>query len=175
MAGDYARMIAEQAQLSGLEQAVRDAEDLRALLNAADQAKGGSSFSRQFAVYEPPRFFRTPERIRNIGVSKELHDKVFEAAENAKPGEKPILVVPVSEGTKWAIVEVEGLKPLYQGEFDSRKAQLAQQNAFLQAMDARRVWFDVANIRQRTGFVDARPPVAASEADAPADDAATAS
>ena len=169
-AGDYAEQIAEQARRDGLEQAVADAEDLRALLTAADEAADADTYTREFSVYQPPRFFRTPERIRNVGTSQQLHEQVFAAAEQAGPIENPVLALPVADGTKWVVVQVQGLKPLYQGEFDSRKAQLAQQNAFLQGMDFRRRWFDIASIRQRTGFVDARPASASkdeSDEDAP--------
>jgi len=91
--------------------------------------------------------------------SQKLPREIFEAVEEAGPSSASAHVVVVNDVAKlfkWAVVEVEGLKPVYRGEFDQQRPRLHAMSSQLAAQEVLGGWLSPENIHLRNKFVETR-------------------
>jgi len=171
-AGQLAEQLAAKAREVGLREAVEQAEDLRALLRDPAETVATTMpttaatqrYLKMLQPYEPSQFGRQPTNLLNIGVAPRLHERVFEAAEqNPQPDKPLVLVVPLAGARRWAVVQVLGLKPLYEGEFQNQRRNLEQQEMTQAALTFFQAWCDIDNIRRRTHYIAKQPLVSEDE------------
>ena len=171
LAGEQARQLATSARAVGLEAAVESAEELKQLLTAAEEwastqpaAVRGTRYG--YTRYLGPFTPRAPlTRVLSyvheyIGLAPNLHKQVFALAES-QPSTGPVrrvALVQVTEGQKWVVAELEEIKPIYAGDFEKRRVELARTTEYEEKLHFRLVWYDAGNILRRTGFVWAEAP-----------------
>jgi len=163
--------LATSARAVGLETAVESAEELKRLLAAAEEwastqpaAVRGTMFGyTRYLGPLTPRvpFTRTPSYTHEyVGLAPNLHKQVFALAES-QPSTGPvhrIALVQVTEDQKWVVAELEEIKPIYAGDFEKRRAELARTTEYEERLHLLQAWYDAENILRRTGFVWAQPP-----------------
>lgn len=170
---EQAEALAERARQVGLEQAVAEAEELKAMLGEAAAPATSepaatqpapSRYRRMLDPFEVDPFTRQPSLLRNEDLvsvfSPGLHEKVFaltdEAGPNTSAGRR-MAVVPLARTLRWVVVELAEIKPVYRGDFQMQRLELEQRAAGSQGWAAYRAWFEPDNILQRAGFVPAAP------------------
>jgi len=168
LAGEQARTLAERARQVGLEAAVAEAQELKALLRGPHPPSDTQPatqpapeiYVKLLEPVKPAKFTRTPEYVQNVGLAPGLNEKVFELAEQgpAAEGEHRVVVVPVATFRKWVVVELIAVNPIYEDDFDAQREQLSRSLTGQSSQQLMRLWFDPENIRRRTGFVAAAQP-----------------
>jgi hypothetical protein len=171
VAGEHAQQLASSARVAGLAAAVESAGELRQLLTAAEEwastqpaAVRGTRFgyTRYLGPLTPRgAFTRVPSYVHEyVGLAPILHEQVFALAESL-PSTGPVhrvAVVPVTEDQKWVVAELEEIKPVYAGDFEKRRMDLARTAEYQERLQLMQAWYDAKNILRRTGFVWAQPP-----------------
>ena len=170
LAGERAQQLATSARAVGLEAAVESAKELKELLAAAEEwastqpaAVRGTRFgyTRYLGPFVPGGpFTRVPSYVRDVGLAPTLHKQVFALAES-QPSTGPVhrvALVQVTEDQKWVVAELEEIKPIYAGDFEKRRADLARTPEYQERIYLMQAWYDAKNILRRTGFVWAQPP-----------------
>ena len=175
LAGEHARQLAEAARLAGLKAAVEGNEELAALLTVAEEQwqapakpdpnsppQSKPQYVRALGPNEPTKpVTRASTSLQWVGQNtQKVQNEVFALADagtaEAGAGEN-IKVVEVSNLFKWAVVELEGIKPMYAGEFDEQRPVLlgpVSGQAYWQTYSAiKQAWMYRDNVRQRCGFV----------------------
>lgn len=161
LAGEQARALAEAARTVGLRQAVEAATDLRARLETDAGSDTSSAPSASAAALlgptRPANFRRQASPLANLGLAPELHKKVFALGELPEAeGVHRVLAAPVAKNFKWVVAELEGVRPIYQGDFDAKRENLERTTMFTRQSEFMRQWGDIANIHARTGYVNLR-------------------
>jgi len=168
LAGEYTQQLAEKAREVGLEAAVESAEELKQLLTAAEEwastqpaAVRGTryGYTRYLGPVAPRGpFTRVPSYVHEyVGLAPNLHKQVFALAES-QPSTRPVhrvALVQVTEDQKWVVAELEETKPIYAGDFEKRRADLARAAEYQERLHLLQAWYDAENILRRTGFVRA--------------------
>ena len=171
LAGEQARQLASNARAVGLQAAVESAEELKQLLAAAEEwastqpaAVRGTRFgyTRYLGPLTPRGpLTRVPSYIHEyVGLAPNLHKQVFTLAES-QPSTGPVhrvALVQVTEDQKWVVAELEEIKPIYAGDFEKRRVELARTTEYEERLHLMQAWYDAKNILRRTGFVWAQPP-----------------
>lgn len=98
----------------------------------------------------PRSFSRDFQQIRGVpSGSAELAELVFDVNDPAqRPLNERTFVVGNTTHQAWIVAQVEGIKPIYEGDFDQQRNQIG-------AMDMQAVmmlWMDSDAIRERTGW-----------------------
>lgn len=172
MAGEYAKAIGERAKEIGLAAAVLEAVEVKQIIAEADAAIGAQPLDpanpgKYTAKLDPvapstctaERFFGP-----NIPQSPALGAKAIAAtSQPLTPPQNHRVVVSAIAKTGdpvWAIVQVNGLKPMYTDEFKAQKDMLEMQVMRRSGMSFVSSWMSRDAIRKRTGFV----PKAAAQA-----------
>lgn len=169
LAGEHARQLATSARAVGLQTAVESAKELKELLAAAEEwastqpaAVRGTRFgyTRYLGPLRPRGpFTRVPSYVHEyVGLAPNLHKQVFALAES-QPSTGPVhrvALVQVTEDQKWVVAELEEIKPIYAGDFEKRRAELARTTEFEERLHLMQAWYDAENTLRRTGFVRAR-------------------
>jgi hypothetical protein len=159
-AGAEARKLAERARQVGLDEAVKEAADLRALLGevAIDPANPESALPpevdralKQLIPTTPSgTFTRTRPTILGIGTLSGQADEVFALSE--QPGEHKVGAFPMADAEKWVVIELQGVDPIYQGSFEQEMNGMGDFSVRQQIlMDWR------GKIRERAGWTPANP------------------
>lgn len=167
LAGEQARALAEQARRIGLQQAVAEAEDLKAMLLGNDESTADepvasrpttNPYTNMLEPFEPEQFVRRSRFIKNVGFASSLQEQVFALADQSGPDEadeRRVVAVPLARNYKWTVAELLEVKPIYRGEFEMKRAELERQATWTQFRTFYNAWFDPENIRSRAGFVRA--------------------
>lgn len=158
LAGEKARELADAARQSGLDQAVAQASELRTMLGGTSDAVTQPSPEaqealRMFEVSTQPRFTRSNPMLPGLGAVPHAAETIFALA--AQPGEHKTTAVPGPAAKKWAVVELQRVTDVYQGDFD------AQRDAYRDPMGmwlAQMQLLDPENIRARAGWKEAQEP-----------------
>ena len=174
IAKGHAEQLLSAAKTSGLAAAVEGSPLKQILLDAqtaAGETAGGTvPFGKKYADALEP-FTPTQRLTRNsfsvdarVGAAGPLPEKVFEIARQpVSPEGRRLGLVQLVIARKWVLVELEEIKPIYQGEFDRRRQSLAAQNLRFESFVFRSDWINSDNIRLRTGF---QPPQQADSSSA---------
>lgn len=169
-AGEHARQLAEAARNVGLAAAVEQATELKQLLAAAeptapaflsDTPPAPSAYVTELGPAAPlqPVTRASDQLGQYLTDSQKLPREIFEAVEEAGPSSASAHVVVVNDVAKlfkWAVVEVEGLKPVYRGEFDQQRPRLHAMSSQLAAQEVLGGWLSPENIHLRNKFVETR-------------------
>jgi len=169
---EQAEALAERARQIGLEQAVAEADELKAMLDegaapatsepAATQPTA-NRYVRMLEPFEPEQFSRRPGLLRGEATqifSPGLHEQVFALTEEDGPDAssgRRVTVVPLARTLQWVVVELLEVEPLYRGEFQMQQAELRQRVAGGRGWLCLQAWFEPDNIFRRTGFVHTTP------------------
>lgn len=167
LAGEAASKLRDRAKEIGLEAACSEATELKQLLADAEEAKKAQSqpadqppippdYVAKFGPTLHERFRRSPGMYPHLGYSPTLADRVFKLVDEtagAGPVAHRVTVVPTPAMRTWAVIELESLKPLYEGDYAAAKQALTQtmQYEFRSFVMG---WFDSENVRKRTGYVE---------------------
>ncbi|MBU0638885.1 MAG: SurA N-terminal domain-containing protein [Planctomycetes bacterium] len=163
LAGTHAERLAERARAVGLDAAVEEATELKALLTQAEEAAtsqpSGPRLPRprwleSLGPFTPSRAFsRRSLYLQNVGVSRNLPEAVFVLAdEPAQAGKHRVALVQVANVRKWVVAELEEVKPIYAGQFAQLREQVAVRSAQMESSHFAQAWFATENIRQRAGY-----------------------
>ncbi len=169
-AGEHARQLAEAARSVGLAAAVEQATELKQLLTAAEPAAPAflsdtppapSAYVTELGPAAPlqPVTRMSDQLGQYLPDSQKLPREIFQAVEEADPSSASAHVVVVNDVAKlfkWAVVEIEGVKPVYRGEFDQQRPRLHAMSSQLAAQEVLGGWLNPENIHLRNGFVDNR-------------------
>lgn len=164
MAGQRARELGDLAGQVGLAEAVNQAADLKKLMGdaAALQALASQPAEKTVAFFDdlgpfpgPANFTRNRTYIPRIIVNEGLHEAVFAASPPAsQPGAtqpaRSIVVVPSARFDQWIVAQVDEIKPLYAGDFEARRPQLATQSEQQRRNEFLQLWFNPAAVHERT-------------------------
>ena len=177
LAGEQARILAEQARQTGLTAAVTGADELKRLLgqkDAPDEAAEPEStsqpksttrpalpdpaerFIRALEPFEPEQFLRQARGLKNVGYAPGLHELVFATPDQGGPDpalDHPVIVAPLARALKWTVAELLEVKPIYRGEFELIREQLETQAYMPRLQTFWYTWFDPQSILARTGYV----------------------
>jgi hypothetical protein len=170
-AGEYARQLAEIARSEGLAAAAVQATELKQILSGAepspmldpDAAASESPYVKEFGPAAPLEpVTRMSSRIgQYLSDSGKLPHEIFQAIADRAPESAPAHVVVVDDVAKlfkWAVVEVDGLKPIYRGEFEQQRARLQGRDSELVSREVLfDGWLDPENIHLRNGFTYTTP------------------
>jgi hypothetical protein len=164
-AGNSAKAIASMARKSSLDEAVAQADDLRAILSEADESKAAdepevepqtrlaerTGYLDMLTPFSPPDFGRLPTLIRGIR-SQLLTDRIFEL-DTAESDDGGVVVVPAADKHAWLVAERVELQPLYDGEFELARQGLEQQAAQTKFRSFQFEWCLPENVKKRAGYV----------------------
>ncbi len=161
-----AEKLREAARAVGLAAAIEQATELKAYLAEVQAA----STQPSDGVVPPaaPNYLadlgpRTADGIRRnspmirggVGTSAALVKALFEFADRPPAGQRPVALAPQPSALRWALAELERVKPLYQESLASELPELIQRAVGGARSQFVQVWF--GNVRTRTGFVNALP------------------
>lgn len=172
LARQAAERLGQQARQSGLAQAVAEATELRSWLGpagpqtaqsstqpaAATQGADASGFLARLGPKDVT-LGRTPAPIADLGVVPQLHERVFELADQEATTTEAawrVVVVPAPAQLQWIVAQLKTVRPLYAAQFARERDALARGD-WGERLRLIQEWFDPSNIRQRTGYVASRP------------------
>ncbi len=167
VARQHAEALAAAAREMGLEAAVQQASELKQKLEAAEvaatQPAGGArrtkpQYVRDLGPFTPGRALtRRYPYLERVGVvSETFNAAVFALADAPATGSAPahqVACLPVASESKWVVVELNEIKPLYAGAFEQQLARSARQSRDMALSLFGADWFDGDSIKRRTGFV----------------------
>jgi hypothetical protein len=165
-AGEYARKLAETARAEGLAAAAGQATELRQILLSAEpppsptdptSSASQAPYTKEFGPAAPLQpVTRGSERVgQYLTDSSKLPREIFAATERPTTDTAPakaVVVDDVAKLFKWAVIEVEGLKPIYRGEFEQQRARLQRGGSTALDREVLGGWVNPENIRLRNGF-----------------------
>lgn len=168
IAGEHAARLAERAREVGLDAAVAEAEELRAILATGETAGPATQpavssippelhvrFVERLGPFTPDgNFTRSTTWGANFGDASELPKRVFELADapESQPTGRRVALVPSADDVRWLVAEVVEVKPLYEGEFAQRLPMLINLGRQTEQRDLQTLWFNSEQIRARAGF-----------------------
>lgn len=180
IAGEWARKLAEAARSPGpdgkpvgLSAAVEALSDLKTILADADAAWAASTQPASAPATQPrpedrrpinavtalgphtvDEFRRRPHVLPHLPRCASLHEELFRIADGlaTQPAQPRVVVGQNASVQKWAVAELEEVKPLYGGSFDAQRSQLLMQESFQNARQVMQFWFEPGNIAARAGF-----------------------
>ena len=176
LAGQQAEKLAVNARQVGLRQAVADATDLKTMLGEPPADPATTQPAELDPVVkmnignlgpnEPMRFTRLSQSVRGVGFAPTLAEKVFALGDpTTLDAAQRILATGLTRSQAWVVVEFTGLKPLYAGEFEKQRQNLAQ-GLGGDRYRALAEWFKPENIRLRSGWQPKRGrPLALAQVD----------
>lgn len=166
-AEEFAKRLADRAREAGLETAVAEMADLKALLEQADAPpttqpgeppRAPTQYTAALGPNRHDNFTRSQRFILHVGVSPNLHKRIYELADLASDSQTPahrVVLVPNGQAQKWIVAELLETKPLYQDEFESQREAMQNRISTDENVQFYNAWFDSNNIRARAGFVAA--------------------
>lgn len=162
LAREQARALADAARRDGLRAAVEAATQLKELLTppaeSAPESVNPASPLSLLGPTTPPNFRRQGTPVPNVGLAPELSEKVFAAAtQPASESGRRVVCAPVAKNFKWVVAELREIQPMYQGDFDAKRATLLRSRQFNQQLEFMQEWGDFNNICARTGMVSLLP------------------
>ncbi len=169
LAGERASEIAEAARQAGLSAAVEQAAELKEELTVLPLPLPDSSdvlpeeaespqTGRNLTLLGPNEssgFTRNNPVIEQVGLVNALADKAFSAGDPASLAlEQRILTSGVAKRQAWVVCELQEITPIYAGEFEAERGQLARsvQNDMIAVYQG---WYDPENIRLRAQWAQA--------------------
>lgn len=127
-----AESLAAKAREAGLTEAVQGASELKRLLGEPAPDPSGSQpaltpeAQQALAALTPVepigRFTRQMPTMPGLGRVGHAADLIFGLASSTDAHK--VAVIPVPDVKKWAVVELESVQPLYEGEFDAARPSL---------------------------------------------------
>ncbi|MBL8879446.1 MAG: hypothetical protein JNG88_10035 [Phycisphaerales bacterium] len=166
-AEEFAKKLADRAKEIGIDGAATEMTELREILTQADAppttqpGEFPAPKSNYLAAYGPvaqDKFPRSQRFIPNVGVSPNLHKRIFEIAELSSESPPPahrVVLVSMGQTQRWIVGELREVRSLYQGDFDVQREQLQRRTGAEEDNKFYAEWFDSAGIRARAGFVAA--------------------
>lgn len=163
LAHTYAENLAARSRELGLTAAVEQDSELNSVLAAAQTASqpaGTPPAPRKYVEDLQPAAFNRLTRAdaydRRLGtgvpgVAKAFFDVVDKPASATLPAHR-VVCVPVANRFKWAVGELNEVKPIYAGAFQKQLLQTAQQNQQNDLQLLSMLWPVPDNVEQRTGF-----------------------
>lgn len=166
-AEEYAKKLADRAKEVGLEAAAGEMSELKDVLTQADTPPTTQPGelpppkSNYLTAYGPnlqDKFPRSQRFVPNVGVSPNLHKRIFEIAELSSESPPPahrVVLVAMGQTQRWIVGELKEVRPLYHGDFEAQRDQLQRRAGAEEDSSFYAAWFESAGIRERTGFVAA--------------------
>ncbi len=156
LAGAHAASLAEAARSSGLRAAVEAAAELKALLAApptdTQPVTDAAAALEMLGPTSPPNFRRQAGVVKNVGMAPELHARVFALVDEPGDGRR-VLSMPIAKNFKWVVAELHQVNPIYEGDFEAKRAMLERSVQFTRQSEFMSQWGAFANIQTRTGYV----------------------
>jgi hypothetical protein len=169
LAQQHAESLAETARAVGLDEAVAQAEELRALLEqaevAATQPADGSApppraprYVADLEPHTPERLTRTTRMMRpKLGATTTIPKGIFALAdEPAGDDAHRVGALPFAKEFQWVVAELLDVQPIYEKPFE-QQLQASRSNPQTDMMKFRIFlmdWFQPENVMKRTGFKD---------------------
>lgn len=169
LAGQQVQALLERARPDGLSAALDQATELKERLAKAETdwqpptTQPGElppPAPRYVSELGPstPSLTREPKSVPGVGTTTKLPKAVFTLAESQPAEPTPgyyVTLVEQANAFKWVLVELDGLKPLYESRFAEQRASLLGQDDYTQ-MRAHSTflgeWVNPDNVYRRTGF-----------------------
>ena len=104
--------------------------------------------------YAPEPLTRKSRYIKLRGATESIPKAVFELAENPPGTPRKVVSVPQAAGLAWNVVELNEVKPLYEGDFQAAMAGPRRDAAMMRQVFIAE-WFTLPNVMKRTGFESA--------------------
>jgi hypothetical protein len=156
VARQQAEQLATKAREVGLAAALEQATELKAALQAAEQAVPADAtvkpqYVQALQPITPDRLTRAGGMVTGIGPTRLIPKTLFQLADSLGTATAPahlVAAVQDAKSFKWAVAEVQQLKPIYAGAFEQKLAQgdRALMRRFYE------VWADPNSLQQRTGY-----------------------
>jgi hypothetical protein len=175
LAGEQARLLGERARQVGPAAAVEEAAALKDMLAQAEEAwlppavpdpdqppATRPEYVKALGPAAAYGFSRMSSTVRGIGTTTKVQRVVFGMADAGWAEPDPthaMAVVEVASAFKWAVAELEGLKPLYEGDFEGQRSRFLTSSMREEQREVVLGWLYPGNVEKRTGFV--RDPGAA--------------
>ena len=148
-----AEALASKAGELGLAPAVEQATELKNTLTAAAEASTEVTkpdYTRDLAPFSPQRLTRKAGWLQRLGPVLEFPSAVFALADK-EGSDHRVATIPIATQSKWTVVELQEIKPIYAGQFEQQllaSAMAAGQagNSFFSN------WMNSESVRERTGF-----------------------
>ena len=165
MAGEYARKLADAARQSGLAAAVEGATELKERLAASDETMqpqlppepgvsrpAASDYVKSLGPVEPSTpLTRDTTMISEVGETETVPREVFALASDTGSAHK-VAVADVAYLYRWVVVELEGIKPIYAGEFEQKRVDLLRRGRAIDRQVLAIGWLAKDNVHRRAGF-----------------------
>ncbi len=166
LAGQYAQALADRARAVGLPAAVAEAEELKQILAAAEQAASQPAdaaspplrpqYVQNLEPFTPAsKITRKTPFLQKVGRVAELPQKLFELTQAPVSEAEPFraAALPLASQHRWIVAEVITVNPLYEGSFEAQLDQSLHSSDWELLRRFRSEWTAAENLRLRTGFV----------------------
>ncbi len=164
LAGEWARKLADAAREKGLDAAVSDAAELKAILTAADGPPVGTQpttapakeFTKELGPHTEEKFTRRSANLAFGVQNSKLPTEIFDLTQTtATTAAHTVVMLPVAGNFRWVIAELIKVNPIYEGEFDTLRPMVAASRSRQLTQMFLQTWLDPAHIELRTGFTAA--------------------
>lgn len=152
-----AEALASEARNVGLDPAAAEADELRALLSSAAEDEFAADPLEVFSPYRLTRASRSvPPRV---GDTTTVPEAVFELVDEGAASERethPVTIAPQAREARWIVVELLGVEPVYEAEFEQIYQRNRQQKLRQAGTEFTREWLAGENVQARTGYTELR-------------------